>query len=173
MSRFNKKIAIITGGSNGLGANLAARFANEGAFVYILDIDQKNGEKISTEICKTGGEAKFIYANILDYEYLKKLAHEINAKHSKIDILINNAGGALLGDYDIAKLSEKTWNSSININLNGAFYCSKAVLPYMKEHCLGVITNVGSVNGNFVYGHPGYSVAKKALVSLTQSIAIE
>lgn len=173
MNRFNNKVVIITGGSNGLGADIATTIAANGAFVYILDIDQKNGKEVSSLICNSGGMAEFIYADILDYELLKLLVYRINSKHSKIDILINNAGGALPDDDKIYNLSSNTWNHSMNINLNGHFYCSKAVLPYMQKNCSGVITNIGSVNGSFSYGNPSYSAAKSALISLTKSIAVE
>lgn len=175
MSRFSRKVAVITGGSNGLGLSIVRAMANEDALVFILDIDQKNGTKIASECTNNSQNVYFINTNISNDYQVKNAISEITTKYGRIDILINNAGGSYFAgnDSNICDLEEKVWTESININLNGAFFCAKSVLPYMQQEKSGVIVNIGSVNANFGFGHPGYSAAKAGLFSLTRSIAVE
>jgi NAD(P)-dependent dehydrogenase (short-subunit alcohol dehydrogenase family) len=175
MNKLKNKVAIITGGANGLGASIVEKICHENGIAIIIDIDKKNGGNLATKLKKKKKQAYFMYGDITHENSIKKIINVIIKKFSSLDILINNAGGAYIAGNDSSfnTLSTKTWRGSINANLHGAYNCISSVIPIMQAQKSGVIININSVNGKFAYGHPGYSAAKAALLSLTRTIAVE
>jgi len=172
MNQFDLKdrTAIITGGAQGFGFDIAKRFIESGAKVIIWDIDQKQLEKASKEI--DNSNLSFNIVDVSDYNIVNKTVVEI-IKKSNIDILINNAGitgpTSSLWDYNVEE-----WNKIIQINLIGTFNCCKSIVPNMIKNNYGRIINVASVAGKDGNANASaYSSAKAGVIALTKSLGKE
>ena len=167
---FNGKTAVITGGAQGFGLDIAKRFLKSGANVFIWDNDSKALEKAIKDLNNKNLNASVV--DVSNYLEVEKNVKEIT-KNSKIDILINNAGitgpTASLWDYDI-----KMWKKVVEINLMGTFHCCKAVVPNMISNNYGRIVNVASVAGKDGNANASaYSVGKAGAIGLTKSLGKE
>ena len=165
----NRK-AIITGGAQGFGFDIAKRFLESGANVIIWDIDEKELLKASKEI--DNSNLSFNVVDVSNYAEVKKIVDEINIKNN-IDILVNNAGitgsTSPLWDYDVEE-----WNKIVQINLMGTFNCCKCVVPNMIKNNYGRIINVASVAGKDGNANASaYSSAKAGAIGLTKSLGKE
>ena len=172
MNQFNFKnrTAIITGGAQGLGLGIAKRFIESGAEVIIWDIDKEVIKKANQEL--NSNKLTLQIVDVTDFENVKKNIDEIIIS-KKVDILVNNAGitGLTTGlwDYPIDE-----WNKVLNVNLNGTFYCCKAIVPHMIKNNYGRIVNVASVAGKDGNANASaYSSAKAAVIGLTKSLGKE
>ena len=172
MHKFDLKnrTAIITGGAQGFGLDIAKRFLKSGAKAIIWDIDEDKLKKVIYEVDNPN-----LFYNIVDvanFKNVKETVEEI-AKSSNIDILINNAGitgsTSSLWDYDIEE-----WNKIVQINLMGTFNCCKYAVPYMIKNDYGRIVNVASVAGKDGNANASaYSSAKAGVIGLTKSLGKE
>ena len=172
MNQFDlkNKTAIITGGAQGFGLDIAKRFLNSGAKAIIWDIDENELKKV----IKTIDDPNLSY-NVVDvsnFKNVKETVIEIT-KSSKIDILINNAGvtgsTSSLWNYDVDE-----WNKIIQVNLMGTFNCCKCIVPYMIKNDYGRIVNVASVAGKDGNANASaYSSAKAGVIGLTKSLGKE
>ena len=172
MKRLENKIAIITGGADGIGKATAIRFAAEGATSIIWDLNEEKGNKLVEDIHLSGGKADFYKVNTADYPQVEAAAGAINEKYGKIDILINNAG--ITRDASLKKMSIDQWQQVIDVNLSGVFYCTKAIAPFMMEKGSGRVISTSSVvalYGNF--GQSNYVAAKAGLIGMTKTWARE
>lgn len=172
MKRLENKVAIITGGADGIGKATAIRFAAEGAVAVIWDLNAEKGMLLSEEIRQTGGQAEFFKVNTSDYGQIEKVAAGVAGKYGKIDILINNAG--ITRDASMKKMSVEQWQQVIDVNLSGVFYCTKAVSPYMVDKGYGRILTTSSVvalYGNF--GQTNYVATKAGVIGMTKTWARE
>ena len=172
MNQFDLKnrTAIITGGAQGFGLNIAIRFLNSGAKVIIWDIDEDELKKVSNEI--KNSNLSYNVIDVSNFENVQETVKEIT-KSSKIDILINNAGitgsTSSLWDYDVDE-----WNKIVQINLMGTFNCCKCVVPSMIKNNYGRIVNVASVAGKDGNANASaYSSAKAGVIGLTKSLGKE
>ena len=172
MNQFDLKnrTAIITGGAQGFGFDIAKRFLNSGAKVIIWDIDKNELLKASNELNST--KLSYNIVDVSDYKQVKDTVNEI-IKKSNIDILINNAGitGSTesLWNYDVLE-----WNKIVNINLMGTFNCCKSIVPNMISNDYGRIVNVASVAGKDGNANASaYSSAKAGVIGLTKSLGKE
>ena len=172
MHKFDltNRIAIITGGAQGFGLDIAKRFLNSGAKAIIWDIDENELIKASKEL--DNPNLSYNVVDVFDFQKVQKTINEI-AKNSNIDILINNAGitgsTASLWDYDVDE-----WNKIVQINLMGTFNCCKCVAPYMIKKNYGRIVNVASVAGKDGNANASaYSSAKAGVIGLTKSLGKE
>jgi len=167
------RVAIVTGGSRGIGRAIALRLASEGCHVIVNY--QRNGqaaEEVVQEICTRGGEAIAVQADVSQAEGAKQLAEAALNAYGTIDILVNNAG--ITRDGLLARMSEADWDAVIDTNLKGAFHCIKAVQRTMLRNRSGRIIQISSISG--VRGNAGqanYSAAKAGLIGLTKSVARE
>jgi NAD(P)-dependent dehydrogenase (short-subunit alcohol dehydrogenase family) len=167
---LNNRTAIITGGAQGFGLNIAKRFLDSGAKVIIWDIDEDELKKVSQDI--SDSNLSFNVVDVSNFEQVKKTVNEI-IKKSNIDILINNAGitgsTASLWVYDVDE-----WNKIIKINLMGTFNTCKCIVPNMLENNYGRIVNVASVAGKDGNANASaYSSAKAGVIGLTKSLGKE
>lgn len=172
MKRLENKVAIITGGADGIGKATAIRFANEGATAIIWDLNEDKGIKLVEDIRIGGGEADFFKVNTADYDQVESAANAVHEKYGKIDILINNAG--ITRDASLKKMSIDQWQQVIDVNLSGVFFCTKAVSPFMMEKGSGRVISTSSVvalYGNF--GQSNYVAAKAGLIGMTKTWARE
>ena len=167
---LNNRTAIITGGAQGLGLDIAKRFLNSGVKTIIWDIDENELKKATQEL--NNPNLSYNVVDVSDYKNVKETVDEI-AKSSNIDILINNAGitgsTSSLWDYDVDE-----WNKIVQINLMGTFNCCKCIVPYMIKNDYGRIVNVASVAGKDGNANASaYSSAKAGVIGLTKSLGKE
>lgn len=169
MFTLNNKAAIITGGGSGIGKAIAAVFAQQGAQVYVLDMDEKGGSATVQEIVDAGNKAAFYKCNVADQKNVKNVMGEIAAKHGSIDILVNNAGIAHIGQAD--NTNEEDFDRIVAVNIKGVYNCLHEAIPFMKEKG-GAILNMASIAA--MVGIPDrfvYSTAKGAVAAMTLSVA--
>lgn len=170
--RLKDKVAIITGGANGIGKAAAEVFLSEGAKVVIADYDVESGKQVESQFLEQGFDVTFLQVNVADLASVKTMVKQVLSKYSKIDILINNAG--ITRDAMLVKMTEEDFNRVLDVNLKGVFNCTQAVVPYMIEKGYGKIINTSSVSG--VYGNVGqtnYAATKAAVVGMTKTWAKE
>mgnify|MGYP001311492945 FL=1 len=172
MNKFDlkNKTAIITGGAQGFGLDIAKKFLDSGAKVIIWDID-KNQLKKTIKILSNKNLSGFI-VDVTNFKNVDKVVKKI-IKNSKIDILVNSAGitgpTTPLWNYKI-----KDWKNILEINLNGTFYCCKSVVPYMIKNKYGRIVNIASVSGKDGNANASaYSSSKAGVLALTKSLGKE
>ena len=146
MSRVENKVAIVTGGSLGIGHASCLLLAKHGAKIAITDIKDREGEKLATKIKKSGGEAEFWHMDTTNEEEVKSILAQIKKKFGKIDILVNNAGIAGV-NKPTHEITSEEWDEVINVNVKGVFFCTKYVIPYMLEIGSGSIINLSSIYG--------------------------
>ena len=167
---LKNKTAVITGGAQGFGLEIAKKFLSSGSKVFIWDIDGNELSK-ATEIINSPN-LNYSIVDVSNYDQIQKTVAEI-ISNNKIDILINNAGitgpTAELWNYNV-----KDWNAIIDINLHGTFYCCKAIVPHMIKNNYGRIVNIASVAGKDGNANASaYSSAKGGVIGWTKSLGRE
>jgi len=171
--RLLDKVAIVTGGAQGIGRAIANALANEGAKIVISDINESLAKTTAEEIAKTAGiETLSVKTNVANYTEVENLVKQTLDKFSKIDILVNNAG--ITRDNLLMRMSDEEWSQVIDVNLKGVFNCTKAVSKVMMKQRSGRIVNIASVVG--LMGNPGqinYVASKGGVIALTKSAARE
>jgi 3-oxoacyl-[acyl-carrier protein] reductase len=167
------KIAVVTGGSRGIGRAICIRLASMGALVYINYVNRSDAAEETKEMIQTaGGRAEIVRFDVAESKAVEDAFKSIIAEAGVIDILVNNAG--ITRDGLMARMKESDWDEVMNTNLKGAFLCAKAASKVMMKKKWGRIINISSVSG--VAGNPGqvnYSAAKAGLIGLTKSMARE
>lgn len=173
MSRLENKVAIITGGAQGIGAAYARAFAAEGAKVVIADVAP--ADALLSEITSAGGTAMATRTDVTDEAACGDMARQTIDAFGRIDILVNNAAlWVHVGHKPIMEISKAEWDKVLDVNINGMFLCTKAVVPQMIEQGYGKIINISS--GRALKGHINllhYDTSKGAVISFTRSIARE
>jgi 2-keto-3-deoxy-L-fuconate dehydrogenase len=168
MFRLDNKTAIITGGGSGIGKAIATVFAQQGARVHILDMDEQGATNVVKEITEAGGKGQFYKCDVSKQADVKQIVDGI-ATNGAIDILINNAGIAHIGTADTTP--EADFDRLVNVNVKGVYNCLHAVIPHMKQNG-GSILNMASIAS--LVGIPdrfAYSMTKGAVVGMTLSVA--
>jgi len=170
MDRVKNKVAIVTGGGSGIGESTAKLLAKEGATVAVIDIDDKNGQRVTGEIKAAGGNTAYWHMNISDEKEVEKTMADIAKKFGKIHILVNNAGIAGQGGT-LEDTTAEQFDAVMNVNLRGTFFCSKYAVPYLLKAGGGSIVNVSSIMG--MLGGPAlpYNTSKGGIRNLTKSEA--
>jgi len=172
MKRFQDKVAIITGAGRGLGAQFAIDLAREGAIVAIWNNNPVNLEKVRQKIEAEGGRVITSTTDVTDFAQIEKTVSEIVQQFEKVDILINNA--AFHKSQPVVETSIDDWKKQIDTNLNGTFYCIKAVLPHMLRRQYGKILNIASAAGKVYFpGFAAYAASKAGIVSLSNVLSEE
>ena len=167
---FNNRTAVITGGAQGFGLDIAKRFLNSGAKVIIWDIDEELLKSAAKEV--NHSNLSYNVIDVSNYSQIEKTVSEITT-HNKIDILINNAGitgpTAEVWNYKI-----EDWNKVIEINLNGTFNCCKSIVPHMIKNDYGRIVNISSIWGTKTKEkRTSYTMSKSGINGLTKSLSVE
>ena len=169
---LNGKVAVITGGSRGLGRAMAVALGAEGAAIALVARDKAKLEESAAEVAKAGGKASIHIADVASESDVAALEKEIAAKYGKIHILINNAG--INVRKTITEFTFDEWNSVVNTNLTSAFLMSRAFVPHMKGNGYGRIINMTSIMSHVsIPGRTAYSSTKTALLGLTRALALE
>jgi 3-oxoacyl-[acyl-carrier protein] reductase len=174
MGRLQNKISIVTGGAAGIGKKICEYFLDEGASVYIFDVGKEAADKTLAELRSIYGKDKVFFemVSVTDEMQIEKTLNRIAEDHGQIDILVNNAGITL--DNLVLRMSLEDFRKVIDINLTGAFICSKYAVRHMVKNRSGKIINISSIVG--VRGNAGqcnYSASKAGLIGLTKSLAKE
>ena len=198
MDRLKNKVALITGGSRGLGASIAKHFFNEGAKIILCDIDIKKANEIANEL---NGKAYFM--DVSDSKNVEDIFSNIKSEFNQLDILVNNAGingfenrqdllddrmkvnnlqnkefyetGKINSHFDVTvSMTDDDWNKMIAVHLNGTFFCTREALKIMNNQESGSIINMGSVLGTTGGpSSPHYSAAKAGILGFTRATARE
>lgn len=167
--KLKGKTAIITGAARGIGKEIAVKFAQEGASVILVDI--RGTEDSAAELRKQGHAARGLTVDISRSTEVEAAARNVLHKEGKIDILVNNAG--IIARGTILDLTDEVWQSVMDVNVTGAFYWCRAVLPSMIKSHSGRIVNISSIAGKMgdITAAPVYGTSKGALNTLTKSLA--
>jgi NAD(P)-dependent dehydrogenase (short-subunit alcohol dehydrogenase family) len=173
MPLFEGKVAIVTGGSSGLGQAACYLYAREGAKVVVSDIDETRGDETVRTIKEAKGEAIFCRADVSNPDDCQALVEATVNKYGRLDIAFNNAG--IGGEANlIAEYSVEGWEKVIAVNLSSVFYCMKYEIPAMLKSGAGAIVNMASILGQAGFENsPAYVAAKHGVVGLTKTAALE
>jgi 3-oxoacyl-[acyl-carrier protein] reductase len=172
MKRLENKIAIITGGAQGIGKAAVKRFAEEGATVIIWDVNEVKASSTVNELKSVSDKIEFQKVDVTSIDSVSVAASKIFEKHKKIDVLINNAG--ITRDASFLKMTPEQWKQVIDVNLTGVFNCTKAVAPFMVENKYGKIVNTSSVVGLYGnFGQTNYVATKSGIIGMTKVWARE
>jgi dihydroanticapsin dehydrogenase len=170
--RVKDRIAIVTGAGSGIGEASAIRLAEEGAKVICADINLESATKTAQQITASGFIAEGYAIDIADSQACTALVSHAVSKYGAIDILVNNAGVNLPGVFH--EVTNETIDRTLNVNVKGAMYLTRASLPYMLKNSRGSIVNMSSVNGLVSEPYLSvYSASKGAIVMFTRGIALD
>ena len=161
--RLKGKVAIVTGGSAGIGAEISKKFAEQGAYVVSADIKP---------LTFSMQNVTYMELNVTDKDNCQKVVDDTVEKYGKVDILVNNAG--ITSDALIHKMTDEMWDKVLDINLTGVFYITRAAAPLMMDNGSGSIINISSVVGEFGnIGQTNYAATKAGIIGMTKSWAKE
>ena len=179
--RFKDKVAVVTGGANGIGRSVVEQFAKEGARVAIWDLVDEAGEKLAEAVNGRNEIAQYRHVNVTQSEDVDAAVEELIGEWGRIDILINNAG--ILRDSQLVKvkdgevqkrMSDEMFDMVLDVNLRGVFICTRAVAPHMIKQENGVILNASSVVGLYGnFGQTNYVATKSGVIGMTKVWARE
>ncbi len=166
------KIAVVTGAAQGIGQAIAATLAQEGADVVVADLQADRCEETVSRVKQLGRRALAISVNVGDWDQVKSLVDQVQKEWERIDIFVNNAG--ITRDGLLLRMKDEDWQSVLQVNLTGTFYCIKAVLPIMSRQRSGRIVNIASIVGAIGnIGQANYAASKAAVIGLTKTVARE
>ena len=173
MVELTDKVAIVTGGSRGIGSAISSELARNGVKVVVnYQSNSESAEKVVHAIKESGGQAIAVKADVSKSDDVLNLINETINQFGKIDILVNNAG--ITKDRTFRKLSQDDWNQVINVNLNSVYNTISSALPHLMESEAGRIINISSIIGQTGgFGQTNYSAAKAGLIGYTKSLALE
>jgi len=166
------RVAVITGGGQGIGREITLKLASYGADVAIVDVNLEKAQQVAEEARRMGRRAMALKVDVVSPTETEEMAAKVFEEMEAIHILVNNAG--ITRDGLILRMKEEDWDAVLDVNLKGAFNCIKAVLKYMTKSRWGRIVNIASVVG--VMGNAGqanYAASKAGLIGLTKTVARE
>jgi NAD(P)-dependent dehydrogenase (short-subunit alcohol dehydrogenase family) len=168
------KIALVTGAGQGIGLAIARTLAQAGADIVIAEFNPETGQQAVKEIESLGRKAQFIQTDVRDIASVKQMSATALSAFGTVDILVNNAG--IAKNTPAEEVSDEEWLNVININLNGVFWCCRAVGQHMLSRGKGAIVNIASMSGSIVnkpQPQAAYNVSKAGVIMLTKSLAAE
>lgn len=173
--RLIDKNAIVTGAGRGMGFAIAKALYEEGARVAIIDIDEKGVMEAAQKLDSTYGRVMGRKVDVTDKAGIHGFIEEVKRLWGRVDVLVNNAGGALNTPYILEEIEEKDWDLVVDVNLKGAFICSQAVIPEMAKQRGGAIVNISALAGHWRASLAGvqYTAAKAGVEGLTRQLAYD
>jgi len=172
MLRLEGKVAVVTGGANGIGVAYSEGLAKEGAKVVVADLDKKGGEPVVQKINSSGGKAMFVRTDVSIQKDAEKMVADTVRSYGSIDALVNNAG--ILFTAPVEETTEEMWDKLLAVNVKGLFFCAQAAAKEMKKQKSGKIINISSIAA--IGGQAGlcaYSSTKGAVLTMTKVFALE
>ena len=169
---LSDSVVVVTGAASGMGRSMAHEFADEGAAVVVVDIDDDGAATVADEIETAGGEAMGVYGDVTDTESVENVVDRAVDEYGTIDVLCNNAG--VLDDFTPAgEVTDDLWNGILDVNLTGPFYLTRAALPALQDGSdEGVVINTASVAGKVAGGGgAAYTTSKHGLIGFTKQLA--
>lgn len=167
-----EKVAVVTGASRGIGRSIALALAAKGATIVAVDMDQASTEAVVAELQAAGGKALAVVGNVTVSADVERMIDAAVEAFGRVDILINNAG--ITRDGLLMRMKDEDWDAVLNVNLKGAFLCTRAVFKVMSKQRYGRIINIASVVGQMGNaGQANYCASKAGLIGLTKSNARE
>ncbi len=164
--------ALVTGGGSGIGRAIALRFAEEGAHVFILDLNDEAARETADAVAALGRTSGWARADVADARQVAAGVEAAEARLGHLDTLVNNAG--ITRDATIAKLAEADWDLVLGVHLKGTFLCTQAAAPRLRAAGGGAIVNISSISGKIGnFGQANYASAKAGIVALTKVTARE
>ena len=168
--RFDGKVAVVIGGTSGIGEAIGKAFVRDGATVVY--VGSRDESKLTEEFRKGYGNAEFYQLNIMDEAAVKTFAKHVEEKYGGADILVNNAGVATKGTVEVCTMEQ--WNYVMGVNTTGTYLCCKYIMPQMVKKNKGSVINITSVCGTVGdYDFFAYTASKGALVNVTRSLALD
>jgi NAD(P)-dependent dehydrogenase (short-subunit alcohol dehydrogenase family) len=173
MSRIKGKLALVTGGSRGIGLSITQALLERGARVFICATTQNGIDQAVRALAgKDTERLAGIVCDVRDYDRVRGMLREVERRYGGLDILVNNAGIGTFGDVE--KMSPGDWRATIETNLSGVFYCCREAIPLMKRRGGGYIINIGSLAGkNAFAGGAAYNASKFGLIGFTEALMQE
>ena len=171
---MSQRIAIVTGGIGGLGSAICRKLAESGRTVIAADLGVREDRiaEFKSEMADLGERVQFEALNVADEQSCNDLVARVNAKHGRVDVLVNAAG--ITRDTTLRKMTTAQWQDLMRVNLDGVFYMSRAVVEGMCDRGFGRIVNISSVNGQTgQFGQTNYSASKAGLHGFTMALARE
>ncbi|MDO9068452.1 MAG: 3-oxoacyl-[acyl-carrier-protein] reductase [Deltaproteobacteria bacterium] len=166
------KIAVITGASRGIGRSIALALAAQGATIVAVDMDQAATDAVVLELQAAGGKALAVVGNVTVPADVERMIDAATEAFGRVDVLINNAG--ITRDGLLMRMKDEDWDAVLNVNLKGAFLCTRAAFKVMSKQRYGRIINIASVVGQMGNaGQANYCASKAGLIGLTKSNARE
>ena len=166
------RIAVVTGASRGLGLSIALALAAKGATIVAVDMDQATTEAVVAELQAAGGKALAVVGNVTVPADVERMIDATMEAFGRVDILVNNAG--ITRDGLLMRMKDEDWDAVLNVNLKGAFLCTRAAFKVMSKQRYGRIINIASVVGQMGNaGQANYCASKAGLIGLTKSNARE
>jgi NAD(P)-dependent dehydrogenase (short-subunit alcohol dehydrogenase family) len=171
--KLKERVALVTGGTRGIGAAICRSLANQGATVAAgYGRDQERAESFQRELALLGIPSSIHRGNVASAEDCKRTVEAVIAQHGRVDILVNNAG--ITVDKPILKMADDDWYKVLAVNLSGAFFMSKAALEHMLDRGTGRIVNISSIVGQIGnVGQTNYAASKSGMFGLTKTLARE
>lgn len=167
------RVAVVTGGGRGIGKAISSKLAEAGAEVVLADCDEENAKKTAEQLTGQSGNVTGRFVEVAEKDSVSDLFEKTFKTYGQVDILVNNAGIMYRTRFTEIKLDE--WERTVRVNLTGAFLCTQAVIPLMKESGFGRIVNISSSAGRSVstLGGAHYTASKAGLLGLTRAAGRE
>ena len=170
--KFANRVAVVTGGGRGIGAELCRAFADEGALVGVLDIRQEEAEQVVEQVREASGQAMTVACDVTDRDDVEQAADQVEQELGPLAIWVNNAGVSYILPF--LDCTEQIWDQTLEVNLKGAYLGCQAAVRRMAPRQRGVIINMSSQSGKVGNSHyAAYCASKFDIIGLTQSLAVE
>jgi 3-oxoacyl-[acyl-carrier protein] reductase len=169
---LKEKVALVTGGAQGIGRAVALLLAEHGADIAVSDVNLQRAQETAGEIRTLGRKSMAVKASVADSQEVEQMVQAVLAGLGRIDILVNNAG--IAKDKLILRMTDEDWDAVLNVNLKGTFLCTRAVIRHMSKQRSGKIVNIASVVGEMGNaGQANYAASKAGVIGFTKTIARE
>ena len=170
--RLQRKVALVTGAGQGIGQAIARKMAVEGAVVSVAEINRGKGEGTVQQLKSAGHEACFVPTDITREDDVRNAIETTVERYGGLDVLVNNAGKNFY--YDATSMTEDEWDSAMDVDVKGAWFCCKHAIPAMVTGGGGSVVNIASIHARLtIEGMFPYAAAKSAMVGMTRSLALD